>query len=492
MTKDVKIVLAYVAEGASGETRWEEGLRHLTTALLSQVIGSPVVVRPLVLKEGESIAEEALDADLFLAVISRAAATNSQMVEACDRFLRKHRDQETLSLDGRYRFLPVYKTFLSLPEALEYARFVPQYDFCDIDVLTGNPRTYDYRMNSVTQRAYWLKLSDMCYDMAYVIRRGKQGSAPTQQLGQTRTVYLAAVGADMSSTRDLIKRELIQRNFRVLPDHALANASDELEADTYRDLHDAVLSIHLIGEDHGRMLSDTEQSVVSLQNTIAHAHALSVLEQRKRSKEVHPFHRLIWLNPDVHNLSDVQRIFIENLKSEAATIEEAEVMEIPLEEFKFIIRMHMAEFEAEANLEEADDDGRRRVYLIYNQEDAAQASSIASVLVDEGIEVLSLSGEGTPSVLRKEHQEHLRRCHGSIIYVREANDQWFGSRLQDVFKAPAFGRTYPMLARAVVFDRDRDFEMGDLQKYITVLSNGAAQDPSKLRPFIRDVKRTEI
>ena len=489
MLKNTNIVLAYVdehEEGLGEKSSWALNFRYFLSMLLSQLLGQKPNI--LTVSQSSTDGEQKVDqAAAFLAIIDERYVMSDFLLGLSDRFGKRMKEANTLYVEGRHSFFKIMRSSVRTPRSVSFMSPILPYNFYDTDPLTGDLRMFDQRTGSSTQQAYWLKLSDVCYDLSYVLRRfsGEVEDRYTKR----RTVHLAAVGNDMIVIRDILRRELLQRGYRVLPERVFPPRMSDIERATSEDLDRSVLSIHLVGEDYGKALPGEDISLVALQNKIAHTHTLSVLEQRKKSKELPPFNRLIWLDPKIENTSEAQRIFIENLKSEAATIEEAEVMEVPLEEFKHIVRDNLARHQVVShNLSEEDDSLHNYVYLIHDKRDQKSVAPLAGILIDEGLEVMVLSNEGTPAELRYEHQDYLRRCHGSIIYVKEASMQWFGSRLQDVFKAPAFGRKKPIRAKAVLFEREIEFDLSPLKKHIAVLNGGNGVSLDVLRPFIRAIK----
>ena len=122
-----------------------------------------------------------------------------------------------------------------------------------------------------------------------------------------------------------MKRELLRHGYKVFPNHSLPKEAGALESMVKDDLSKCCLSIHLIGEDYGYKPKGSELSVVDLQNQIAAKHTRDVAEFNEKSENKEKFSRLIWLSPDLKNVSERQKIFIEDLKSDAASLEEAEV-----------------------------------------------------------------------------------------------------------------------------------------------------------------------
>ena len=469
--------------------RWVKALEAYLALFLRQMIGREFHLHRVNEANMDSFMRDLSRYQAMIGVLVPSLAPDHALVRAMTQFAQLRQGQNKLMVQGHYCFAKVLLTPLQQNHLLaDYAHLLP-YNFYDIDVLTNTPRTFQPGAGSATERNYLLKLSDLAQNLAYLHTYSKEKDVSAAPYN--RTIYIASVGRDMSMYRDALRRELIKRDCRILPDHALPANLKEREAELRRDLAQCVMSIHLIGEDHGVLIPGDKQSVVAFENRIAHAHTLEVLARQKKDQTQKPFYRMIWLSPDVETVTEFQQIFIENLKSEAATIEEAEVMEVPLEEFKYIVREKIARSIVPSfmNVEAigGTEDSGQAVYLMYDKRDAGAVTPLATVLIDAGLEVLSLPQEGTPAELRYEHEENLRRCDASLIYAKEASDQWISTKLQDLFKAPAFGRKKAFLTRGVFFQRKTDFNIAELRRHMLVFSDPTIS-AALIRPFIEKIK----
>lgn len=492
-SSEAKIVLAFDQRTEQeGKKSWKANFQYFLSMLLSQVLGyKPNLVR---LDPNDGHAEQHVnEAVIFIAILSESFRTDDFLINMCNQFADSVQAKNRLNVGGKSSFFKIHALPMKNLKALSFADTISSYDFYDVDKLTAKPRTFDQRIGSATQHYYWLKLSDVCYNISYILRC--LAGEIEEETSARRTVYIADVAGDMITMRDRISRELMQRGYRVLPNKARAHRAADIRAAMQQDLQESVLAVHLIGELYGATVLDGETSIVSLHDQIAHQHTLSVIEQRKQDPQLPPFRRLIWLNPEIEHLDELQRIFIENLKTEASTIEEAEVVEVSFAEFMFIVRDTLAKqqvmlpaFDLQRN-KTSDQDF---VYVMHDYRDKSAVASLVTLLIDEGLRVKALSRDGSPAELRYEHQEHLRTCSGCIIYMKKMRVQWFGSRLQDLFKSPAFGRKEPIRAKAILFDCSVDFDTTPLQEYATVINGMQGISLSTLGPFIQDVKNNQL
>ncbi|MCB0288901.1 MAG: hypothetical protein KDH97_01470, partial [Calditrichaeota bacterium] len=66
-----------------------------------------------------------------------------------------------------------------------------------------------------------------------------------------------------------------------------------------------------------------------------------------------------------------------------------------------------------------------------------------------GFEVLLPVFEGNESDIREIHKENLRICDAVLIYYNQASEPWINFKMNDLRKAPGYGRSEPFLASAV-------------------------------------------
>ena len=227
------------------------------------------------------------------------------------------------------------------------------------------------------------------------------------------------------------------------------------------------------------MMADSGRSLIDWQNEIA--------AQYSQQATQHHFRRLIYVKPDQENISERQKVFVENLRSEVELDENAEIVRLPIQEFKTLI--HTA-INQKASTENEDDQGPEAgeapvVYLITDKQDLTDSRTLIDLLQKQGYQVYDSEFEGDLITLRRGHEEKLRRCDGSIIYFGKAKNEWMRTKLQDILKAPGFGRRKPMRAKAVYYGHGSTTEQAPMLNSNTLLL-GKGQPPTldALKPFI--------
>ncbi|MEQ8809082.1 MAG: hypothetical protein RIE59_08460 [Imperialibacter sp.] len=223
---------------------------------------------------------------------------------------------------------------------------------------------------------------------------------------------------------------------------------------------------------------------------------LKIIDHNKKNKEPEAFSRLIWLSPDMVNVSERQKIFIEDLKTDAAAVEEAEVLQISLQELKSIVREELltgGRFKSRSHYAREDAEegkGGKMVYLICDKSDSEAVQPILKALKAKGCEVMTSLFEGDLIDLRYLHQENLRRCDASLIYFGKANHQWIKAKLQDLLKAPGFGRIKPLKAKAIYVSGEVKEKAAEFKEEGTLILTGNGEFKADiLKPFLEKIEK---
>lgn len=440
------------------------------------------------------------DFTAILAVVTDNLAANSEVIKGLNNHGRELKKNNKLVADGIARFFKILKRPFDPDDHLSELEDLLTYDFYLVDPLTGDPQEFTRFFGNDAERSYWMKLVDMAYDINHVLHAKEisEKDGAYAAIPREKTVYLASTGVDMVIQRDIIKRELIRHGYKVLPDHSLPKEAKALDRMVREDLDKCRLSIHMVGEDYGYKPRGSELSVVDIQNRVASEHTYQMVERNKslKSEERQLFSRLIWVSPDLKNVTERQKIFIEDLKSDAAALEEAEVLQIQLQELKSIIREELVtggRFNTRKDIRGLDnqkeDDKTKMIYLIADKRDVKEIDELQGYLKKQGFNVVSPSYEGDLVDLRYIHQENLRRCDASIIYFGQATEDWIKTKLQDLLKAPGFGREKPLEAKAVYFNGKKDVDLEHYKKNNAMVlgNNGGTFAPDHLKPFLTKI-----
>lgn len=501
MTDNRNITLIYSEKDdqpIDGMKGWVTNFHKFLSTLLYQITREEPIIK--MVNESNFTPSELDDADVIVAILSENLADHKEITTVLDNYGRQLKSNNQLLADGIARFFKVLMRPFDADEALPELEDLLTYDFYLVDPLTGDPQEFTRFFGSDAERGYWMKLVDMAYDINHVIHAQQmmESEGIYESVPREKTVYLASTGVDMVIQRDIIKRELIRHGYKVLPNHSLPKEAKALNRMVREDLDQCRLSIHMVGEDYGYKPRGSDLSVIDIQNRIAsdYTHQMSERNKELKNEEKQPFSRLIWLSPDLKNVTERQKIFIEDLKSDAASLEEAEVLQIHLQELKSIIREELVtggRFNVKSNVRGIDivkeDEKIKMIYLIADKRDIHSIEDIRGYLRKEGFNVVAPSYEGDLVDLRYIHQENLRRCDASIIYYGQSSEEWIKTKLQDLLKAPGFGRQKPLLAKAVYVPEQKELDLKQFEKHdAMVLGNNGGFSPDHLQPFLTKIE----
>ena len=429
---------------------------------------------------------------ILVLVVSPLLTVENKGYQMISSWLKQITNYQKEVQDEVERCLIVHKTvfnFKNFPELLK----LNHYQLYEIDNVTGMPREINRFFGSDAEKNYWMKLIDLSFDISRYLSSKSKKTEVKSINKRAKTVYLAEVGKDLIIQRDMMRRELRSHGFEVLPKNTITGNRQEMETTIKNNLSNARLSLHLIGEDYGDSIEGHELSLVDLQNEMANEYSGNLIKENLKKDKKKQFGRLIWISQSIKNITERQKIFIENIKTEAALYEETEVLEVDLEEMKSIVieeietggRFHSVNRAISGYAEPSKTDSSKIIYLILDKEDVEEGQVIAKALKKKGFRVVQPIFEGELVDVRYIHQENLKRCDAAIIYFGNTSEAWIRTKLQDLMKSPGFGRVKKMIAKAVYFRDKKRIDSNYLKKNNTMILG--EQAPFKLlhlKPFL--------
>lgn len=304
-----------------------------------------------------------------------------------------------------------------------------------------------------------MKVLDLSFDIHNIIEEKRKNifGINGKIKAPVKKIYLALTGKDLYSHREIIHRELVRQHIEVHPASNLPDEIVDLEFKIRKEMEMCELSIHLIGEDYGYIPKGSDKSIVDIQNKLAVE--ISSDPFRNKLNVTKQFSRYVWISPELNKLQEKQKIFIENIKRDNKALKEDEILQVPFDELKEIIQNKIV-FNQNNNEKFYTktitvNKGKGTIYLIYERVDQQLSDEIAAYLEVEGYDVIFPDFSGDQLSIRKKHQEYLRSCDASLILCGEVNLEWINIKLQDVIKAPGFGRTKPFKAKALFIKNEK-------------------------------------
>lgn len=418
---------------------------------------------------------------VLITVVTPRYVRSDWCLKEVDEFYKLAEQTGGIRIAEKSRIFKVLKT----PVPVEHHPLAMQqllgYEFYRTDPATGKPREFIFNSGPNVDINYWAKLDDLAYDVFQLLETLKGQAAPTIKspvAAPRGSVYLAETTSDLNVERDKIKRELQSRGYTVLPDQPLPLDMAHFEKVVRECLNKSQLSVHLIGANYGVIPEASERSVAFLQNELA--------AERCRGSN---FSRIIWMPPGLDANETRQQQFITYLCEEPTAQHGAEVLQTSIEDLKTVIQDKLtAPIEAKQRFLVDSPDSPRRVYLINDAQDEENALLLSDYLFDQGFEVIPSILDGDEAQARADHRESLLLCDAILIYYGAGSEAWLRAKLFDLRKLAGYGRTKPLLAKAIyigapstpVKERFRTHEA-------TVIRQNYDFAPQILEPFLQQI-----
>ena len=128
---------------------------------------------------------------------------------------------------------------------------------------------------------------------------------------------------------------------------------------------------------------------------------------------------------------------------------------------------------------------------MFDEADSDAVTEIDDYLYDQGFEVLLPVFEGDESDIRELHKDNLRVCDASFIYYNQASEPWMTFKMNDLRKAPGYGRSKPMRTSAVYLagEKNRFKERFRSREADTIIKQFEAFSEADLAPFIEQLRK---
>lgn len=302
----------------------------------------------------------------------------------------------------------------------------------------------------------------------------------------SKSVYLAESTSDLAQQRELVRDELRQRGYQVVPDKKLPlEEGKQTEAAIRSALERAVLSVHLIGARYGSSPEDDPRSVVRIQEELAAA----------RSADNPSFSRLLWIPQGLMTAAleitdQRQKDFVVQLQNRVGA--GTELLQTSVEDLKTHL-LEKLDPPAKSQAPSARRTKFKQVYLICEDRDRSLVKPIRDYLFDQKIEVITwLDGE-EGRTLMDYHRKNLRECDAALVYFGNGDEPWVRKNLEDLEKAYGYGRENDWTASAVYVGAPANDQKDDFRTLLVplVIRNYTTFDPNDLRDFVNAVQAME-
>ncbi len=354
MNFDVDIFISYAhidnLSLKQGDTGWIASFHKALDVRLSQLLGeAPRIWRDKKLQGndffGDEIVQQFPNTAMMLSILSPRYIKSEWCIREVKEFYKTASSGVGVRIGNKSRIFKIIKTAVPFEKHPQEIIDTLGYEFYVSDQNTGKTRELEPHAPEKLEQMYWSKLDDIAHDIRDFllelkeIQGTKTGSFALPSPDQTDetdetalTVYLADTTSDLKTQRDMIRRELTEHGFRVLPDSVHPLVEEDFVSAVQQDLDQSVLACHLVGDSYGLVPEGSRKSTIVLQNELA----------ATKSKTA-GLPRLIWLLSDPERQEARQKEFIDLLRSDADTQYGADLFETSIEEFKSAIHETLEE-----------------------------------------------------------------------------------------------------------------------------------------------------
>ncbi|MGH9871094.1 MAG: toll/interleukin-1 receptor domain-containing protein [Pyrinomonadaceae bacterium] len=304
------------------------------------------------------------------------------------------------------------------------------------------------------------------------------GAAPPAKF-----VYLAETTSDLAEQRELVRDELLQRGYGVLPEQRLPlEEVKKTEGAIHVALGRCALSIHMVGTRYGSTPEDDARSTVRIQEQLAAEHGAVTPS----------FLRLLWMPPGL--MTEAMPINDERQTSFVSELQKritvgAELLQTSVEDLKTRI-VEKLNPPATTAVRRDEHSKLKQVYLICENRDRSLIRPIKEYLFKQNLEVITWLDQQSSDTLMEYHRKNLRECDAALVYFGSGDEPWVRKNLEDLQKAYGYGREEDWLANAVYVGAPQSEQKEDFLTHLVpyVIRNFSSFDPNDLSDFVKAVQ----
>lgn len=480
----------------ANEPGWVTRLHRTLEIRMGQLTGQPVKVwrDPKRDEEDDFDPEVGLrlkNARAFVPVLSPPFAQAEGCRQEVRSFCNATRSEGTFEKNGRPRVFKVMKTPLDQnllePDLRDVFENLMGFEFFEQDN-NGYLVEFDESFGEDSRRRFLHRV----YDLAHEINATFQGPGTVGNgAGSTTTkgtVYLAETTSELRDKRDQVRRELLERGYRVLPEHPLPKEANALRKQVQESMAESDLVLHLLGTTYGRIPEGENQSIAEIQ-----------CRAEPLTGRVIP--RIIWA-PASDEFEDAQqKAFVHQVEQGEMGYREVEFLRGSIEQLKRLAIKTLDKKGTTSPLaqptpltEETEEtvipDGEKVIYIVCEEADEEAVEPLEDYLYEQGFDVKIPPFDGDPAAFTSVHQQQLTLADAVLVYYGTASAQWAEMKLMDVKKAPGLGRRQPFLAQGVYIAPPPTRRKARFRSRSAIVMQAAegAFDPQALQPFIEKIK----
>ena len=476
------------------EPGWITRLHRTLEIRLGQLTGKPVKVwrdpkNDHIDDFDPDVGSRLQRAKAFVPVLSPPFARAEGCHEEVRSFCEAARAAGDFEVNGRPRVFKVVKTPVDKnqfgPELRGVFDDLMGFDFFEHDG-RGHLVEFDESFGEESRRRFLHRVYDLAHEISTTFEPSTDGGssgAGVIEPERKPTVYLAETTAELQDKRDQVRREFLERGYRVLPEHPLPAVAEDFRRQVQDAMTESDLVVHLLGTRYGRLVDGGDQSAAEIQCRTEPASGRAIP-------------RIIWA-PSVHEFDDERQTgFVRKVEQGEMGYRNVEFLRGSIEQLKRLAIKALDKNKVAAVMAVEPDEttesfgGEQVVYVVCEAADEEAVEPIEDYLFEQGFEVKIPAFDGDPSAFATVHQQQLILCDAVLVYYGSASAQWAEMKLMDVRKAPGLGRRQPFAAQGVYIAPPKTRRKERFRSRSAIVMQAAADvfESAVLDPFVRKLR----
>jgi hypothetical protein len=287
---------------------------------------------------------------------------------------------------------------------------------------------------------------DCLLDLAYGIRMHKEKKQNKKDDKGKPAIFLAETTPDAEHYHQSLKNELETLGYRILsPGTRLEN--EEQAGNLINEfLGKSFLSLHLIGRAYGAEVPATGRPLVELQVYLSAEYAA----KNEKKQDILQTKRMIWIMPSGKSSDARQEKVISHIKQESLLFLNSELLETPFESLKTYLHKYLVGHSSEEKAEAQKTPGKANLFLIYEKKATERLKPLISWLEQEKLSYSHPIFNAAPEETMPYYRKMLASCDDVVVFFSGENYIWLKTKVNDILKAPGYGRQEPFHSRIVL------------------------------------------
>lgn len=297
--------------------------------------------------------------------------------------------------------------------------------------------------NEVIQNQAKTRYIEILHDVIHFIKKSKLNAITNESL-----VFVGPYDDNTTFEFHKITRELIHRKCNIAPTIFNPSGLELIENEAFFNnlIENIELAIHFIGYASLQKYPDEKSAAIKINEKVA-AHC--------RTQGGAHIQRIIYIPAIDEETPEIIRQKISAFKSNPKNLENAELVQTPVEKFKDLVVSKLSKLSDNIETKERVNIQTNDVYIIHPPNTEKNVDNYLSWFTNNKIQVSTSQANLDQLELLHYHQKKLTTCKGVVI-LNSSNPQWLQRKISDLKKAPGWGRKKPFAFKIIIGENNKE------------------------------------